>query len=227
LRLSALINVSRLSRVSAMQDASAARRHSPSAARNRGPILDVLRRVLPAEGLVLEIASGTGEHVIHFAQHLPGLVWQPSDADADSMASIEAWRAAARLANVRPALALDVLAEPWPVQQADAIVCINMIHISPWTATEALLRGAARTLRPGGVLYLYGPYRRRGRPTAPSNEAFDADLRRRDPEWGLRELEAVADAAARRGLRLRETVDMPANNLSVVITSLGEAVPNS
>ena len=206
-----------------MQDASDARRQSPSTARNRGPILDVLKRVLPAEGLVLEIASGTGEHVVHFARHLPRLVWQPSDADPDARASIEAWRIAEQLDNVRSAVTLDVTAEPWPVERAAAMLCINMIHISPWAATGALLRGAARVLPAGGILYLYGPYRRRDRVTAPSNEAFDADLRRRNPEWGLRDLETVVDAASRHGLRLIETVDMPANNLSVVLTRSGSA----
>ncbi|HEX2117178.1 MAG TPA: DUF938 domain-containing protein [Alphaproteobacteria bacterium] len=203
-----------------MQDASDARLRSPSTARNRDPILDVLKRVLPAEGLVLEIASGTGEHAVHFAKNLPRLVWQPTDADPAALASIEAWRAATQLPNVRPALTLDVLSQPWPVQRADAILCINMIHISPWPATVALMRGAARLLPRGGVLYLYGPYRRRDRAPVPSNEAFDADLRRRNPEWGVRDLEAVAETAERHGLRVRETVDMPANNLSVIVTPL-------
>ena len=206
-----------------MQDASDARRSSPSTARNRDPILAVLRRALPAKGLVLEIASGAGEHAVHFAGHLPGLAWQPSDADPEALASIAAWRAASGLPNLLPPVTLDVRAEPWPVTRADAIVCINMIHISPWAATEALMHGAARLLPSGGVLYLYGPYRRRDRATAPSNEAFDADLRRRNAEWGLRELEAVVGAAERCGLRLRETVDMPANNLSVVLTLSGDA----
>jgi SAM-dependent methyltransferase len=221
-----LINALALSRFFPMQDASDARRHSPSTARNRNPILDVLKRVLPAEGFVLEIASGTGEHVVHFAQNLRHLVWQPTDADPAALASIEAWRAATRLPNVRPPLVLDILAEPWPVQRADAILCINMIHISPWSATEALMRGAARLLARRGVLYLYGPYRRRDRAPVPSNEAFDADLRRRNPEWGVRDLEAVAETAARHGLRVRETVEMPVNNLSVVITPLDATLRN-
>jgi SAM-dependent methyltransferase len=193
-----------------------ARRFSPSTARNRDPILAVLRGVLPREGEVLEIAAGTGEHAVHFAKHLPHLRWQPSDPDPDARASITAWRASAALANLLPAVALDVTAEPWPVARADAIVCINMIHIAPWGATEALMAGAARTLPPAGVLFLYGPYRREGRHTAPSNEAFDADLRRRNPAWGVRDLGEVSAVAARNGLDFQQIVEMPANNLSVV-----------
>ena len=201
-----------------MDDASDARLFSPWTDRNRAPILNVLKRVLPKQGFVLEIASGTGEHAVHFGKNLPHLAWQPTDADPAALASIEAWRAATQVLNVRPPLTLDVHSEPWPVPRADAILCINMIHISPWTATEALMRGAARLLPPSGVLFLYGPYRRRDRATAPSNESFDADLRRRNPEWGVRDLEAVAEAAEVHGLRLREVVDMPANNLSAVLT---------
>ena len=189
---------------------------SPSTARNREPILGVLRQVLPPAGLVLEIASGAGEHAVHFARNLPRLQWQPSDRDAAARASIEAWRESAALPNLLPAMALDVTAEPWPVDRADAIVSINMIHISPWAATEALMRGAARRLPPDGIIYLYGPYRRGGRHTAPSNEAFDQDLRRRNPAWGVRDLDDVARVAQASGFRLRQTVEMPANNLSVV-----------
>jgi SAM-dependent methyltransferase len=199
-----------------MSATSDARRSSPSTARNRDPILAVLRRVLPAQGLVLEIAEGTGEHAVHFAAHLPRLQWQPSDPDPDARASIDAWRASAALSNLLPSIALDVTADPWPVARADAIVCINMIHISPWAATEGLMAGAARLLPRDGVLFLYGPYRREGRHTAPSNEAFDQDLRRRNPAWGVRDLEEVAALAARNGLDLKEVVEMPANNLSVV-----------
>lgn len=199
-----------------MHSASDARQFSPSAARNRGPILDVLKRVLPQKGLILEIASGTGEHAMHFARHLPGLTWQPSDPDADARASIAAWIEAEPLANVLPPLPLDVTSPAWPVEHADAMVCLNMIHIAPWTAAEALLRGAARLLSGGGVLYLYGPYKKDGRHTAPSNAAFDDDLRRRNPAWGVRDLADVENVAIAHGLRLRETVAMPANNLSVV-----------
>jgi SAM-dependent methyltransferase len=189
---------------------------SPSTARNRGPILDVLRRVLPATGTVLEIASGTGEHAAHFAAHFPHLAWQPTDRDPEALASIAGWIEATRLANIRPPILLDVGEESWPLSRADAIVCINMIHISPWAATEQLMRGAGRLLPADGVLFLYGPYRRADHPTAPSNEAFDADLRRRNPEWGLRTLEAVTELASKHRLSHVETVDMPANNLSVI-----------
>lgn len=189
---------------------------APAVARNRDAILEVLRPRLPATGLVLEIASGTGEHVAHFAQALPHLTWQPSDPAPQARASIAAWSAAEGRDNIRSPLALDAAAATWPLAQADAIVCINMIHISPWEAAEGLMRGAARLLPPGGLLYLYGPYLRAGVPTAPSNEAFDADLRRRDPRWGLRDLEAVAACAAAHALALDTVVEMPANNLSVM-----------
>jgi SAM-dependent methyltransferase len=189
---------------------------APAPERNKGPILDVLRRVLPRQGVVLEIASGTGQHVVHFAAGLPDLTWQPSDADAQARASIAAWRADANLPNVLPPLDLDVRCEPWPVQRADALVCINMIHIAPWAAAVHLVEGARRILPPGAPLVLYGPYRRDGRHTAPSNAAFDADLRRRNPDWGVRDLEAVAALAAENAFAFDEAVEMPANNLTVV-----------
>ncbi len=192
------------------------RREAPAAARNRQPILDVLRWHLPPAGLVLEVASGTGEHVVHFAQGLPGLVFQPSDPTPEARASIDDWVATLALGNVRPALALDAAATTWPIGAADAIVCCNMIHIAPWAATEGLIAGAARTLSTNGVLYLSGPYRRADRPTAPSNEAFDRDLRARNPAWGLRDLETVAGLAASSGFAAPEIIDMPANNLSVI-----------
>lgn len=193
-----------------------ARQQAPAAARNRAPILEVLRRILPAEGTVLELASGTGEHVVHFAQALPGLTFQPSDPGAAARASIAGWIAATGVGNVLPPVALDAAARPWPVTAADAILCINMIHISPWAATQGLMAGAAALLSPGAPLYLYGAYKRGGRHTAPSNEAFDRDLRARDPSWGVRDLEAVAALAAAHGFGPPEVVDMPANNLSVV-----------
>ena len=173
-----------------------ARRFAPATARNREPILAVLERVLPAEGLVLEIASGTGEHAVAFAERRPALTFQPSDPDPEARASIEAWRRHAALANVRPALDLDVHGRPWrlpPGSAADAILCINLIHIAPWTACLALLEGAAELLAPGAPLVLYGPYREGGRHTAPSNAAFDQSLRARDPRWGVRDLEEVRD----------------------------------
>ena len=199
-----------------------ARRSAPAVQRNRGPILDVLRRVLPPRGLVLEVASGTGEHAAFFAAALPHLIWQPSDPAADARASIAAW--CADLPSVRSPLALDAAAERWPITTADAIVCINMIHIAPWAACEGLMRGAGRTLRQGGVLVLYGPYRIGGAHTAPSNAAFDADLRRQNPAWGVRDLEVVIDLAGRHGLVHRETVAMPANNQTVVFERSGAAV---
>ena len=193
-----------------------ARLYAPAAARNRQPILDVLKQHLPAEGLVLEVASGTGEHVVHFAQACPGLVFQPSDPDPAHRASIDAWTAALGLANVRPAVALDVTAEVWAVAAADALLCSNMIHIAPWAAAVGLMRGAGRVLPPGGLLYLYGPYKRGGQHTAPSNAAFDASLRAQNPAWGVRDLEAVAGLAADNGFAQPSIVQMPANNLSLV-----------
>ncbi|RQS61917.1 DUF938 domain-containing protein [Burkholderia sp. Bp8963] len=193
---------------------------APAAERNRGPILDVLRRVLPASGDVLEIASGTGQHVVHFAAGLPGLRWQPSDPDAQARQSIAAWIAHTGVPNVRAPLAFDVRDAVWPFAALDAIVCINMIHISPWACAQALFAGASRVLRPAGVLMLYGPYRREGRHTAPSNEAFDAQLRLRDPSWGVRDLEAVVALGLDCGLDCIEVVEMPANNLSIVFRRL-------
>ncbi|WP_225767550.1 DUF938 domain-containing protein [Inquilinus sp. Marseille-Q2685] len=192
------------------------RQYAPAAARNRDPILAVLRGVLPRTGTVLEIASGSGEHIVHFAAAIPDLVFQPSDPNPEARRSIAAWTADSGLANLRPPLALDAAAASWPVTTADAVLCINMIHISPWAATEGLMRGAASILPPGAALYLYGPYRRAGVATAPSNEAFDRDLRQRNTDWGLRELEAVAELAAATGFSGPEVAEMPANNLSVV-----------
>lgn len=193
------------------------RRHAPATERNRAPILEVLRRALPDTGTVLEVASGTGQHAVAFAAALPGLVWQPSDPDPELRASIAAWVGGGGLANLRAPLALDATAPDWPVERADAVVCINMIHIAPWPAALGLLDGAARLLPAGGPLVLYGPFRRGGAHTAPSNAAFDDDLRRRNPDWGVRDLETVAGAAAARGLSLAEVAEMPANNLTVVL----------
>lgn len=194
------------------------RRHAPATLRNRDAILAALRRHLPTRGTVLEVASGTGEHAAHFAAALPRLAFQPSDPDPGARASIDAWAAGARLPNLRAALALDVTAPDW--EQAaggtDAVLCVNMVHIAPWAATEGLMRGAGGLLPAGSVLCLYGPFRRDGRHTAPSNEAFDADLRASDPAWGVRDLEAVAAEAAAWGFAAPAVEEMPANNLFVV-----------
>ncbi|RHW17877.1 DUF938 domain-containing protein [Sphingomonas gilva] len=190
------------------------RRHAPATSRNRDPILAVLRDALPASGVVLEIASGSGEHAAHFAPALPGIVWQPSDPDAAARESTAAWTAG--IANVRAPLALDAASADWPVAAADALVCINMIHIAPWAACEGLMAGAGRILQPCAPLVLYGPFRRAEVLTAPSNETFDASLKARDPSWGLRDLEAVSALAAVHGLRFDRAVEMPANNLSLI-----------
>jgi SAM-dependent methyltransferase len=194
---------------------------SPSVARNRDPILSVLRRVLPPTGRVLEIASGTGEHAVHFAAALPHLTWQPADCDAQALKSIAAHRAAADLPNLLAPLVLDAASPEWLMEQADAIVAINMVHISPWRTTRGLMAGAGRILPPRGVLYLYGAYKENGAHTAPSNAAFDLDLRRRNPEWGLRNLESVVDLAREYWLDLVERVEMPANNFSLVFSRAG------
>jgi len=190
---------------------------SPAAARNREPILQVLRERLPMPGEVLEIASGSGEHAAWFASALPSLSWRPSDRDGPALESIAAWRETAGLPNLLEPVRLDA-SEPegWPLERVDAIVCINMIHIAPWTAAEGLMRGAALLLPPGGVLYVYGPFREAGRHTAPSNAAFDESLRARDPDWGVRDLDAVEALADRCGLALSSRIPMPANNLSVL-----------
>ncbi len=193
------------------------RRHSPAAARNRRPILDVLQRELPYNARVLELASGSGEHAVHFSAAMPNWCWQPSDSVDSSLASIAAWRAERALPNLAMPLRLDVTdAAAWPSGSFDAVVAINLLHIAPWDVTLALMERARERLVPGGVLFLYGPYRCRGSHTAPSNAAFDADLRRRNPRWGIRDLEAVEAEATRNGLELKQVTEMPANNLSVV-----------
>jgi SAM-dependent methyltransferase len=194
-----------------------ARLFAPSAARNRDPIWVVLRPELPASGLVLEVASGSGEHTVHFARLAgPQIVFQPSDPDAQARASIDAWAATSGQANILPALALDAAADAWPIARADVVVCINMIHIAPWASTVGLVRGAARVLPPGGLLFVYGPYRRNGGHTAPSNAVFDADLRRRNSTWGVRDLEAVAELSAAAGFAAPGIAEMPANNLCIL-----------
>jgi SAM-dependent methyltransferase len=189
---------------------------SPAAERNKQPILDAVRAWLPATGTVLEIASGTGQHIVHFARALPALIWQPTDTDDELLGATTRRLRAAGLDNVRAPLRLDVLDSEWPIRQAAAVICINMIHIAPPAATEALISGAARLLANGGPLVLYGPYRRAGRHTAPSNEAFDQSLRARNPDWGVRDLDDVAGAARGHGFRLADVVSMPANNFTVV-----------
>jgi hypothetical protein len=197
-------------------EAEGAKRFAPATKRNREAIAGVLADILPAAGTVLEIASGTGEHLVHFAARFPGLLWQPSDYDDAGLASIAVWSAEARLPNILPPARIDASADEWPVTSADAILCINMIHISPWEATIGLLSGAAKRLSHGAPLYLYGPYRRAGIATAPSNEAFDVSLKSRDPAWGLRQVEEVMAAANEAGLTFDQLIEMPANNLSLI-----------
>jgi Protein of unknown function (DUF938) len=192
------------------------RRHAPATLRNREAILAVLREELSQTGTVLEIASGSGEHIVHFAAALPGLTWQPSDPDPSGLASITAYVTDSGLANITESLAIDASAANWPVADADAILCINMIHISPWAATEGLFAGAARLLPPGAPLIAYGPYFEADVPTAESNAAFDQSLRERDSAWGLRDLAVVDALAAAHGFARTRRVSMPANNLLLV-----------
>ncbi|HAF55597.1 MAG TPA: SAM-dependent methyltransferase [Thauera sp.] len=198
------------------------RQFSPSAARNRDPILTVLQRALPAAGLVLELGSGTGEHAVHFARHLPALRWQPSEAEPAALASIADWVAHSGQPNLLPPLCLDLAAKPWPVAAADAIVAINVLHYSPWETTPALFAGAAAVLPEDGVVVCYGPYRRGGVHTAPSNADFDEWLRSVDARFAVRDLEAVQAEAQRQGFVLEEVIDMPANNLSLIFRHGGQ-----
>ena len=190
---------------------------SPSAQRNREPIAAVLADWLPASGMVLEVASGSGEHAVHFAGRFPALEWQPSDPDPAALTSIEAWRADSGLANLREPVILDATAATWPVESAEAMLNVNMVHISPWEAALGLLDGAARLLPAGGPLILYGPWTVQGLQTAPSNLAFDADLKRREPAWGLRKVEEFALEAEKRGLVLDDQREMPANNRMLLL----------
>ncbi|ETI65607.1 SAM-dependent methyltransferase [Sphingobium sp. C100] len=191
------------------------KRHAPATARNRDAIVAVLHDALPSSGLMVEVASGSGEHAVHFAVAFPHLDWQPTDPDPAALASIAAWRADASLPNLNAPLQLDAAGD-WPVSRADAVLCINMVHISPWDATLGLMKGAGALLPPGGLLYLYGPYLRDDVETAPGNLAFDASLKARDPRWGLRRVADVVAAAAVQGLVFDRQVDMPANNLSLL-----------
>jgi SAM-dependent methyltransferase len=190
------------------------RRHAPATDRNREPIAAVLAEELPEAGRILEVASGTGQHCAFFAQRFPRLVWQPTDPDLESLVSIADW--CADIANVLPPVGLDASADDWPVGRVDAMLCINMVHISPWAATLGLMAGAGQLLDPGAPLILYGPYRQHGVPTAASNEEFDLSLRARNPDWGLRHVEDVARVAAEQRLTLKRIEPMPANNLLLV-----------
>lgn len=194
-----------------------ARMYAPSTARNREPVFNVLQPLLPKAGLVLEIASGAGEHISGLAAASgPELAFQPSDPDESSRQSADAWAAALGLKNMRPAIALDAASNAWPIDRADLVFCINMIHISPWSATEGLFRGAARILPRKGVLYTYGPYNQGGAHTSPGNEAFDQQLRDRNPAWGIRDLADISKLAHECGFLSPEIVEMPANNLSLI-----------
>ena len=192
------------------------KRHAPATSRNREPILAVLRGLLPEGARVLEIASGTGEHAAAFARELPHVVWQPSDLDPEALASIEAWRGEEGAPNLLPALVLDASAPPWDVGEVDAVVAINLVHIAPWPAAVGLFAGAARALAPGGVLFLYGPYRFDGSFTAPSNAGFDASLRARDPAWGVRDVNDLTRLAEASGFVAEAVVPLPANNHCLV-----------
>ena len=196
--------------------ASKARRSAPAALRNREPIAEVLRGWLPRNGLVLEVASGTGEHAVYFAERFPDLEWQPSDVDPGALASISGWREESRLPNVRPPLSIDAASPDWPIDRADAVLSVNMVHISPWASALGLLRGASRLLVAGGPFILYGPWLKDDIQTAPSNLAFDADLKARDSRWGLRRVEDFAEAANEDGFTIEETRAMPANNLMLL-----------
>ncbi len=194
-----------------------ARRYAPAAARNRDVILKTLRQHFPERGHVLEIASGSGEHITYFAIAHPGLTFQPSDPDPDCCASIDAWNHHHGLTNVAPAIMLDTTQNFSPSIGFDIVICINMIHIAPWSATVGLMRNTATLLPTGGLLFLYGPFRRHAAHTAPTNEAFDSDLRVQNPEWGIRDLEAVTTLAKDHGFSMLTIEAMPANNFSVVL----------
>lgn len=192
------------------------KRHAPATLRNRDAIAAVLGDWLPASGTVLEVASGSGEHAVHFAAAFPKLDWQPSDPDPSALASIAAWSAEAGLPNIAAPLHLDASAPDWPLGHADALLCINMVHISPWTATVGLFTQSAKLLQEGAPLILYGPYFRKDHPTAPSNLAFDESLRARDAEWGVRWLEDVTEVTEAKGFELAQVREMPANNLMLL-----------
>ena len=192
------------------------RHYAPATLRNRDFILDVLRDVLPKTGVILELASGSGEHIVHFAKNFPALVFQPSDPEPGALLSAAAWIKARRVTNVRAPIALDASHSVWPIASADGIICINMVHISPWEATLGLIKGTAAILPSASPFYLHGPYLREGVATARSNQIFDRSLRDRNPTWGLRDLEAVAAMARSVEFSAPVITEMPANNLTVV-----------
>ena len=192
------------------------KRHAPATARNSEPLAEVLAEELPDRGLVLEVASGSGEHAVFLARRFPALDWQPSDVDPEALASVDAWAAEAAVANLRPAIALDAAQADWPIAAADAVLCVNMVHISPWSAAVGLFTGAGRILTSGAPLVLYGPFIEPGRETAPSNLAFDQSLKQRNSEWGLRNTADLDALAADHGLRRTARHAMPANNLVLV-----------
>ncbi|MEC7742689.1 MAG: DUF938 domain-containing protein [Pseudomonadota bacterium] len=192
------------------------KRHAPATARNSQPLAEVLAEELPDRGLVLEVASGSGEHAVFLARQFPALEWQPSDVDLEALASVDAWAAEAAVANLRPAIALDAAQANWPIAAADAVLCVNMVHISPWSAAVGLFTGAGRILTSGAPLVLYGPFIEPGRETAPSNLAFDQSLKQRNSEWGLRNTADLDALAADHGLRRTARHTMPANNLVLV-----------
>ncbi|OCC22702.1 SAM-dependent methyltransferase [Croceicoccus estronivorus] len=198
------------------------KRHAPATARNREPIAAILMEELPESGLVLEVASGTGEHAVFFAERFPALAWQPSDPDGTARSSIATWRGDADLPNLREPVALNAADATWPVESAEAIVCINMVHISPWSATEGLFAGGARILPAGAPLVLYGPYLEEGVDTAPSNLDFDASLRARNSAWGIRALADMDMLAAGNGFTRTRRSAMPANNLMLVYRKKGD-----
>jgi Protein of unknown function (DUF938) len=192
------------------------RLYAPATERNRKAILSVLKSILPMQGKVLEIASGTGEHITFWAPYFPNITWQPSDPDPMHLASIEGWIAQLPAANILPPIQIDVTNQTWSIDSVEVILCVNMIHIAPWEACLGILQGAQSLLSKGGLLYLYGPFKQQGKHTAPSNEAFDLSLRAQDPSWGVRDLEAVIDSAQKHDLHVQQVIPMPDNNLSVV-----------
>jgi hypothetical protein len=193
------------------------KQHAPQADRSKGPIIDVLRRVLPDRGIALEIGSGTGQHVMHFARAFPTLVWQPSDYDQVAIASIDSYRREAQLCNVREPLLLEVRKRTWGNGLLDAVVAINLIHVTSWSVCEGLFEGARRHLRPDGVLFIYGPFKQDGGFHSDGNARLDAMLRQKNPDWGLRDLEAVAALGTARGILVEQVVDVPGDNLALVL----------